>query len=197
MEGNVLSCCGDFTVLCSVLPLPLHVQVFQDPAMLKTAAEMMKSMPPDQLKAAFAQAGQHLPPGTDLSPDMLSQMADAVAKMPPEQLKAMSEAARSQTAGSGLGGSTAAAAAASSSGREVAPAAGPGAAAPFAAGGMPDMSAMMNSSMMKMAAEMMKNMSAEDMAAMTQMMAGGEAPSAASAYRWGCRAMRTQPALVE
>lgn len=54
--------------------------------MLKTAAEMMKAMPPEQLKAAMAQAGQHLPPGMDIDPQQLSQMAETVAKMPPEQV---------------------------------------------------------------------------------------------------------------
>jgi hypothetical protein len=60
--------------------------MMQDPAMLKTAAEMMKTMPPEQLKAAMAQAGQHLPPGMDIDPQQLSQMAETVAKMPPEQV---------------------------------------------------------------------------------------------------------------
>lgn len=60
--------------------------MMQDPSMLKTAAEMMKAMPPEQLKAAMAQAGQHLPPGMDIDPQQLSQMAETVAKMPPEQV---------------------------------------------------------------------------------------------------------------
>lgn len=181
---------GHFIVLHAVLPLPLCMQVMQDPAMLKTAAEMMKAMPPDQLKAALAQAGQHLPPGADLNPDMLSQMADAVASMPPEQLKAMSEAARSHAAGSGLNSGSSTAAGVASS-RDVT-----AAAVPSAAGGMPDMSAMMNPSMMKMAADMMKNMSPEDMAAMTQMMAGGEPPSAASACRRAGRGCTTALSML-
>lgn len=167
-------------VLCCV-----WLQVFEDPSMMKTAAEMMKAMPPEQLKAAMAQAGQHLPPGMDLDPDQLSQMADMVAKMPPEQLKVMSEAARSQAGVLGSGSSAAAAggssaAAPRSSGRDVTPVAPAGVPAMGAGGmgmpaGMPDMSAMMTPEMMKMASEMMKNMTPADMAAMSQMAAGGGA----------------------
>jgi hypothetical protein len=149
-------------------------------------------MPPEQLKAAMAQAGNHLPPGFD--PDMLSQMADTVANMPSEQLQAMAQAARAQTAAA-PGGTSSSSSAPSSSGRAVAPASTAGsaaAAAAMGAGGLPDMSAMMSPEMLKMATDMMKHMKPEDMAAMSSMMAGGQPPTAGkgrgmSRSGWGVR----------
>lgn len=92
------------------------------------------------------------------------------------QIQAMSEAVRNQTAGLQAGGS--------SSGRDVAPASATTAAAAAAAAGMPpgmpDMSAMMTPEMMNMAMEMMKNMRPEDMAAMSQVAAGGGANMSAA-----------------
>jgi hypothetical protein len=158
--------------------LLLALQLMQDPSMLKTAAEMMKSMPPEQLKAAMAQAGQHMPAGIDIDPEQFSQMAEAVAKMPPEQLELMSKAAASHAAAGGS--SISAGAGAQSSSIDVTPGASGGV---LAGDGMPDISAMMTPEMMKMAADMMRDMRPEDMAAMSQMAAGGGANASPASER--------------
>lgn len=155
-------------------------QVMRDPNMMKSAAEMMRSLPPEQLKAMMAQAGPHLPPGADLNPELFAQMAEQVSKMPPEELAAMASAASSQAAAAAATTTTsssqstaAAASAPSSSGRQVVAPAGSHPAAASAPPGMPDMSAMATPEMMQMAMQMIQNMSPEDMAAMTEMMANG------------------------
>lgn len=156
------------------------------PEMLKTAADMMKAMPKEQLQAAMQQAGMPA-----VNTDMLAAAAEAMGRMKPDeiqQITAQMEAMRgssSSSSSTGLAASQPAAAAdvASSGSNMVQPslaapaAAGAGAGpAPFGgAGGMPDMSAMMTPEMISMASQMFANMKPEDMQAMSRMMgaAGG------------------------
>eukprot|EP00882_Tetradesmus_deserticola_P016830 GHRQ01017999.1.p2 GENE.GHRQ01017999.1~~GHRQ01017999.1.p2 ORF type:complete len:285 (+),score=175.06 GHRQ01017999.1:113-967(+) len=189
----------------------------QNPDMLKAAAQMMQSMPKEQLQAALAQAGL---PAADIDPSMMAAAAQAMGNMTPQQMQQMAQMAQSAgqmraapavAAGSSPALTSAAASSASGDSDAAPPAAAVAAAAPPAAAagpvpGMPDMSAMMTPQMMQAASQMMANMKPEDFAAMSSMMGGmaaGGAPGAAGAGPEGVPAgmgdmlANMNPAMVE
>jgi hypothetical protein len=160
----------------------------QNPDMLKSAAEMMRSMPQEQLQAALAQSGAALPPGVD--PSMLTAAAEAMAKMPKEQMQVLAQQMAALqgagSSGSGAAGGSGSAAAVNAAGIGDAAAAAAVSSSMGAAGGaLPTLTP----EMAQMASRMFASMKPEDMAAaMTAVQAGGSpgsVPSAQSAMG-GC-----------
>ncbi|KAG2435080.1 hypothetical protein HXX76_007167 [Chlamydomonas incerta] len=118
----------------------------------RAAAEMMASMPPEQL----AEMAKMVPGGAgmNMTPEAIKMAAEMMKNMSPEEMTRMTEMAASlQASAGGSAGSGSSGGAAAS----TAPALGPG--------GMPQMTP----EMAQMAADMMKNMSPDDIAKMTEM----------------------------
>ncbi|PNW86582.1 hypothetical protein CHLRE_02g092550v5 [Chlamydomonas reinhardtii] len=128
----------------------------------RAAAEMMASMPPEQL----AEMAKMVPGGAgmNMTPEAIKMAAEMMKNMSPEEMARMTEMAASLQASAGVGSGSSSSAAAA-----AAPALGPG--------GMPQMTP----EMAKMAADMMKNMSPDDIAKMTEMASKmGMAPGGAA-----------------
>ncbi|KAG2428587.1 hypothetical protein HYH02_014289 [Chlamydomonas schloesseri] len=127
----------------------------------RAAAEMMAAMPPEQL----AEMAKMMPGGAGMAmtPEAIKMAAEMMKNMSPEEMARMTEMAASLQATAGAGSS----AAGNSSGRSAvaAAAAGAGPSPAPGPGGMPQMTP----EMAKMAADMMKNMSPDDLAKMTEM----------------------------
>jgi len=128
----------------SPLSTPTTNQMMADnPDMMKAAAEMMSSLPPDQIASmAAAQPG--------FTPEMARMAAEQVKSMSPDELRRMAQMAGAQAAGGGAPGMPSMARMPGMGGMP---------------GGMPDPSKM-DPKMMATAAEMIDKMSPEDLKAM-------------------------------
>lgn len=127
--------------------------MFENPDMIKQAAEMAKGMSEDDLK----KMGVDNPEEADMmkkaaeqmaaNPDMMKQVSEMMKNMPPEQMESMMKMSAQMRGGGGM----------------------PGMEGMGGAGGAPDPSAMMSDpGMMKAAEDMMKNMSPEMLASMAK-----------------------------
>jgi len=160
----------------------------QNPGMMEEMTKKIGEMNPEELERVTqaAAASGALPPGMNVSPEMLKQSVEMMKGMSPDDLKRMQEMAanmrssRGATAGAGVPSTAAAGAGDSPSSSSSSPP--PLSGSPGLPPGMPmdpaNMSPeeqarmqkemMNNPEMMKMASEMMKNMSPEQFASMSK-----------------------------
>ena len=74
----------------------------QNPEMAKMAADMLRSMPPDQIEAITR--SNQLPGGMKVTPEMAKMAADSLSSMSPSEISRMAEMASSSNGSGGGGG---------------------------------------------------------------------------------------------